>query len=102
MLNDLSIQALKDLGERIRALRIERGETQVRFAARVGVSVQTYQKLEAGLPTVQIGIWVKAIEIFGKTEDLDRVLEQKRSLFELYEAEQHGQKRRRRVSRRSS
>lgn len=94
MLNEASIQALKALGKRIRDLRIERGDTQIKFAARIGVSVVTYQKLEAGVPTVQIGVWIKAIEIFNKTEDIGLVLKPKRSLFEQYERE-HKPKRRR-------
>lgn len=87
------------LGERLRAFRLEREETQKQFAARLGVSVPSYQKLEAGDPSSKIGLWVNAIKLLDRLPDLDYVLGEKRSLFEQYEHEQKIAKKRRRVSR---
>ncbi|MBW2369371.1 MAG: helix-turn-helix transcriptional regulator [Deltaproteobacteria bacterium] len=92
-----SKQALIQLGERLRSFRLERDETQKRFAARLRVSVPTYQKLETGDPTVNVGLWIEAIKLLDRIPDLDYVLAEKRSLFEQYESRQV--KKRRRASR---
>lgn len=78
-------EALEQLGQRLRVLRLERDETQQRFAARLGVSVPTYQKLESGHPSVSIGVWVEALRLLGRLSDLDSLLMEKRSLFKQYE-----------------
>jgi len=64
-------EALAGLGARLRRRRLLAGEPQARAASRVGVSVPTYRKLEQGDPAVQIGIWVRAIGLYGTLSDLD-------------------------------
>ena len=91
-------KSLESLGERLRAFRLTRNETQKRFAARLGVSVATYQKLESGLPSVSIGLWLQALELLDRLGDLDALLSEKASLFAKVEAE--AKKSRRRVARR--
>lgn len=51
---------LADIGGRIRDLRIARGESQTRFASRIGVSRPTVKAIEKGEPTVQVGHWMAA------------------------------------------
>lgn len=87
MLSETSKEALKQLGERLRSYRLERDESQMRFAARLGVSVPTYQKLETGDPTVKVGVWIEAIKMLDRLPDLGYVLAEKRSLFEQYESQ---------------
>ena len=48
--------ALTKLGERLKSVRLDRNETQDRFAARMGVSVPTLRNMEKGDPAVRI--WV--------------------------------------------
>ena len=56
---------LADLGERLRTRRLQRNERQLSTAARIGVSVPTYRKMEQGDPSTQIGYWVRAIRLLG-------------------------------------
>jgi len=58
-------EALAGLGARLRRRRLLAGEPQARAASRVDVSVPTYRKLKQGDPAVQIGIWVRAIGLYG-------------------------------------
>jgi transcriptional regulator with XRE-family HTH domain len=51
---------LTEIGERIRDLRIARGESQSLFASRIGVSRPTVKAIEKGEPTVQVGHWMAA------------------------------------------
>ena len=53
--------ALRDLGDSLRARRIERGETQAEAARRVGMSIPTYQKLEQGSPSASMGSWARVL-----------------------------------------
>jgi len=84
-------EALAGLGARLRRRRLLAGEPQARAASRVGVSVPTYRKLERGDPAVQIGIWVRAIGLYGTLIDLDLLLPES-----LFDAEQDRQRARRR------
>jgi transcriptional regulator with XRE-family HTH domain len=85
MLSQYASERLKVLGERLRDARLNRDETQKRFAARLGVSIPTYQKLEKGNPTVAIGLWFTAFEILDRLSDVDGLLAEKESLFNQFE-----------------
>lgn len=67
-------RALQDLGDRLKTRRIETRDTQLAFAARVGVSVPTYRKLERGDPTAPIGAWVRAIRLLGGMGGIEALL----------------------------
>ncbi|NEX15102.1 MAG: hypothetical protein C1943_00325 [Halochromatium sp.] len=73
-------QTLNALGERLRRRRLAACEPQLRAAARIGVSLPTYRKLEQGDPTAQIGAWVRALRLYGNLSDLWLLLPE--SLFE--------------------
>ena len=62
------------LGERLRFRRIDRGDTQAKFAARLGVSIPTYRRMEQGDPGVAIGHWVRAMRLLGALEAFDALL----------------------------
>lgn len=73
-LTEHETRVLTALGERLRSRRIDKRDTQIAFAARIGVSVPTYRKLEKGDPSVPIGAWVRAIRLLGDISGVDALL----------------------------
>lgn len=67
-------QSMATLGERLRIRRIDRGDTQTQFAARLGVSIPTYRRMERGDPGVAIGHWVRALRLFGGLSAFEALL----------------------------
>lgn len=98
-LSETAVESLEALGERLRDIRLKRDETQKVFAIRLGVSVPTYQKLEAGNPTVNIGLWVNVLDLLQRRSDLDHLLSERDSLFDQFEARKT--KKRKRATKRS-
>ena len=93
-------ESLKALGERLREERLRRNETQQMFAARIGTSVPTLLKMEAGDHRVQMGFWVAALDVLGRESDLNHLLAPQDDLFAKYEQAQKS--RRQRASRRKA
>jgi transcriptional regulator with XRE-family HTH domain len=79
---------LTELGLRLRTRRLEKNETQARFAARLGVSVPTLRKMEQGEASCTIGHWLQALVILGAEQDMDWLLHEPASLFEQAEIRQ--------------
>jgi transcriptional regulator with XRE-family HTH domain len=100
MISIESGDALLQLGQRLRALRVRRNETQAVFAARIGVAVPTLRDMEQGKPTVQIGAWVNAIWALGRLPDLETVLAAHANIFERLAEQQQPQRKRPFVKRR--
>lgn len=100
MFSDNIKTRLQSLGMRLKEARLDRNESQKRFAARLGVSVPTYRKMEKGDPTVAVGTWAEALWLLDRLEDLDKVLAHT-SLFEEWENRQAPKKRRRAGKRKS-
>ena len=73
---------LQQLGDRLRAERIARNESQTRFAARIGVSVPTLRRMEQGDATAQIGHWFTAFTLLGRIADAETLLAPRYSLFD--------------------
>jgi transcriptional regulator with XRE-family HTH domain len=88
---------LKSLGKRLRQARIARNEMQQLFAERLGVSRPTLSKMESGNPGVTIGLWVKALHLLDREDELDHLLAAGENLFEKYE--QENTPKRKRISR---
>ena len=80
--NEDTLHAVTTLGARLRAARIEKGDSQVLFAKRLGVSVPTLRDMEKGSLTVSVGAWAAALWMLSRLSDLDPVLEKQESLFE--------------------
>ena len=59
------------LGERLRTRRLQRNERQASMAARIGVSVPTYRKMEQGDPAAPLGSWVRAAALIGDLQALE-------------------------------
>ncbi len=66
-------EALQELGIRLRACRKRRGDRQKDAAARCGVSTLTYQRMEAGSPGTAVGVWVRAVRLYGSLEQLSGI-----------------------------
>ncbi len=62
------------LGQRLRSRRLQRDEKQLSMAARIGVSVPTYRKMEQGDPSAALGYWVRAIRLLGDPRALEDTL----------------------------
>lgn len=73
---------LSELGTRLKTQRLARNDSMAVFAQRLGVSAGTLRAMEHGIPTVQIGAWVKALWVLDHLDDLGAVLAQKESLLE--------------------
>ena len=83
---------LANLGERLKQRRLERNDRQSDAAARLGVSLGTYRKMEAGHPSIPIGYWLRMIRLYGDLESLDEALAEKKSLFDRIESEKQAAK----------
>lgn len=77
---------LQALGARLRKERLRRNESQVTFAARIGVSIPTLRKMESGGTGITIGSWVMALEILDRGADIDGLLAEHDDLFSRFEA----------------
>jgi transcriptional regulator with XRE-family HTH domain len=64
-----SDEGVKAFGEVLKQLRLERGDSQAVAAARVGVGLRTWQRMESAVPAVAgqvaMGDFVAALEIYG-------------------------------------
>jgi transcriptional regulator with XRE-family HTH domain len=74
---------LLKLGDRLRAERLARNESQTRFAARIGVSVPTLRRMEQGDASAQIGHWFTALTLLGRIADAEALLAPRYSLFDV-------------------
>jgi transcriptional regulator with XRE-family HTH domain len=95
MLSEESHLALNNLGARLKSARLDRNESQARFAARMGISIPTLRNMEKGDPAVRIGLWVEALWILDHLEDLGSVLKMRESLFDQFDKKKAVKMRRR-------
>lgn len=56
---------LKEMGQAIRTARLRRRQSAAEVAARVGVSLPTFRKLEHGDPTVSLGAFATTAWVLG-------------------------------------
>ena len=82
MFSDTAQPVLQQLGDRLRAERVARNESQTRFAARIGVSVPTLRRMEQGDATAQIGHWLTALTLLGRIAEAETLLAPRYSLFD--------------------
>jgi DNA-binding XRE family transcriptional regulator len=66
-------QVLRLLGQRLRACRLADNMTVGQAAERLLCSPTTYRNLEAGRPTVSLGMLVHALWLFGALNSMDGV-----------------------------
>jgi DNA-binding XRE family transcriptional regulator len=76
---------LKQLGQRLKEARIARNESQELFAQRLGLTRQSYSRMEKGSPQTMIGNWLAASSIIDRLDDWKDVLAEKEDLFAKFE-----------------
>jgi len=76
---------LRQIGTRLKEARLSRNESQELFAQRLGITRQSYSKMEQGSPQTPIGNWVAASSILGRIEGWRDVLAEQEDLFTQFE-----------------
>lgn len=84
---------LEQLADRLKKARLARNESQEVFGARLGLTRQTYSKMEKGVPSVPIGYWLAASEILDRLQTWQEVLAEKEDLFEQFQRKKLKRKR---------
>lgn len=74
-----------EMGHRLRQQRLQRNESQHEFAARIGVSHRTLQRMEGGDCTIQLRHWAAALEILDRTAELNQLFKEEEDLFAKYD-----------------
>jgi transcriptional regulator with XRE-family HTH domain len=84
--NNINVGSLlKRLGQRLKGARLARNESQELFAQRLGLTRQSYSRMENGSPQTMIGNWLAASSILGRLDDWKDVLAEKEDLFAKFE-----------------
>lgn len=65
-----ALMALRDFGLNLATARLRRKESLRSWAQRLGVSVSTLRRMEAGDPGVGIGVYVTALWMVNKSADM--------------------------------
>lgn len=65
-----AVKALHELGGQLAVARVRRGESLRGWAKRIGVSVRTVQRMEAGDPGVGMGVYAAALWLIGRADAL--------------------------------
>ena len=73
------------LGERLKEARLARNESQELFAQRLGLTRQSYSKMERGSPHTLIGKWLEASSILSRLDGWQEVLAPKEDLFAKFQ-----------------
>lgn len=76
-----AVSLLLLLGERLKEARLARNESQDLFAQRLGLTRQSYSKMEKGSPRTLIGKWIEASSILSRLDSWQEVLAPKEDLF---------------------
>lgn len=91
--NDSVDSLLKQLGDRLKQARLARNESQNVFAARIGLTRQSYSKMEKGVASIPIGHWLAASDILDRLQTWQEVLVERDDLFEQFEQQRLKRKR---------
>ena len=79
------VSLLKLLGQRLKEARLARNESQELFAQRLGLTRQSYSRMEKGSPQTLIGNWLAASSILDRLDDWQDILAEKEDLFAKFE-----------------
>jgi transcriptional regulator with XRE-family HTH domain len=91
---------LRELGQRIARLRLERNLSQAQLAEQAGISKRTLERLEAGAAATQLSLFLRVLRQLDLLERLEQLLpEPQPSPLALLEQQQQ-QATRKRASRR--
>jgi len=81
MINNNIECILLQLGKRLKEARLTRNESQELFAQRLGLTRQSYSKMEKGSPHILLGNWLEASSILGQLDGWQEMLAPKEDLF---------------------
>jgi len=84
---------LLKLADRLKGARLARNDSQEVFAARLGITRQSYSKMEKGIASVPIGYWLSASKILGRLQSWQAVLEERENLFARFDQQTTKRKR---------
>lgn len=65
---------LRELGQRLSAIRIERNLTQAALAEQAGVSKRTVERLESGAVAIQLSGFIRVCRVLGLVERFEMLL----------------------------
>lgn len=68
-------RTLRRLGQNIALARLRRNLTQAALAERIGASVNTVRRMEAGYPGTALQHFARALQVFGALEGLNQLLD---------------------------
>ena len=83
---------LERLGDLLKEARLARNESQEIFAGRLGLTRQSYSKMEKGNSSVPVGYWLLASSILGRLPTWENVLQGQQDLFSRYDQKLSGRK----------
>lgn len=87
-------KALARLGEDLRIARARRRESLRSWAPRIGVSIPTLQRMEAGDPSVGVSVYATALWVIGRIEMFSELADPARDeqamLQEIMKTERRG------------
>lgn len=75
LLPETTRASLRELGVLLRNARTARRWPRAEMAQRLMVATATVQRMELGVPTVQIGIYAAAMELLGLADGWTRLIE---------------------------
>ena len=84
---------LNNLGDRLKTARLARNESQEIFAQRLGLSRQSYSRMEQGSGQTLLVNWLRASAILGRLSDWQDLLAEKEDLFSRFEQQESSRKR---------
>ncbi|MGQ0701495.1 MAG: helix-turn-helix domain-containing protein [Panacagrimonas sp.] len=75
LLPETTLAPLRELGALLRSARTARRWPRAELAQRLLIAPATVQRMERGIPTVQIGIYAAAMELLGLGDAWARLIE---------------------------
>jgi transcriptional regulator with XRE-family HTH domain len=67
---------IRELGERLARIRLDKDLTQADLAAEAGVSLRTLQRLENGTAAPQLNMFIRILRALGMIENFEQLIPQ--------------------------
>lgn len=71
----IALHSIETLGAHLRVARERRGDSLRAMASRMNVSVPTLRRMEAGDPSVSIGIYATALWVFDRVQYVETLMD---------------------------
>lgn len=82
-LSPVASRSIETFGSHLRIARERRKESLRAMASRMNVSVPTLRRMEAGDPSVSIGIYAMALWIFDRVEYIELLMEPREDAYAM-------------------